>query len=193
MGRCHVALLGGIGSGKSSVGLLLSDRGADVIDADMVGHQVLVGPARDDVIRLWPEVRAEGAIDRARLAEIVFKDPVQLRRLEAATHPHIRERIAGLVTASSAEVVVVEMPVLADILEGRWLRVVVDAPDEIRIGRLLNRGMEAADVRARMSSQPSRVEWLEVADFVIDNSGDESALLSQAGALVDLIDGCADG
>ncbi|MDH5372893.1 MAG: dephospho-CoA kinase [Acidimicrobiia bacterium] len=192
MRRCSIALLGGIGSGKSTVGRLLADLGAYVVDADSLGHAALAGAAKDEVAREWPEVLVDDVIDRARLATIVFGDLEQLRRLESITHPHIRSRIAELVGESDVAVVVVELPVISGMLEGRWLQVVVDVPDHLRLGRLIRRGMSKFDAQARMNSQPSRAEWLAAADFVIDNSGGESQLIPQMHALMDLIAGCID-
>ena len=169
---------------------MLADLGAYVIDADSVGHAVLAGLARDEVARVWPEVVIDGSIDRRRLATIVFGDPAQLRRLESITHPYIRSRVADLERQSLAEVVVVELPVLSGILDGRRLRAVVDTPDRVRLTRLVARGMDEADALARMRSQPSRVEWLEAADFVIDNSGDMADLTVQTLDLLRLVEGC---
>ena len=192
MRRCSIALLGGIGSGKSSVGQLLAGLGAEVIDADAIGHEVLLGPARDAVGREWPSTLVNGHIDRRRLAAIVFSDQGQLNRLESITHPHIRSRISDLADESTADIVVVELPVLGDMLEGRWMRVVVDAPDDVRIERLIGRGMTRRDVLARMKSQPSRVAWLAAADFVVDNGGDPLQLPEQVSNLLMMIDGCSE-
>lgn len=179
MARCYVLLLGGIGSGKSTVGRMLSDCGADVIDADAVGHEIL---GRLDVMwaiaEQWPEVITGGAVDRRHLARIVFEDEEQLRLLEEITHPRIRDRLRELVSESEADVVVIEMPILRHLVEGTWFRVVIDVPDGVRLERLVARGMDEADARYRMKVQPDRADWLKVADFVLDN-GDDSINLSR--------------
>lgn len=176
-----MTLGGGIGSGKSTVAALLRSRGALVIDADELGHQVLApdGEAYAAVAARWPEVVDGGVIDRAALGAVVFADPDQLRELEALTHPAIAARIAAAVAGTTADVVVVELPVLRDLTGGGWPRVVVDAPDEVRVARAVRRGLDEASVRRRMAVQPSRAEWLAVADHVVDNSGDLDHLADQ--------------
>jgi dephospho-CoA kinase len=187
MNRCFIALLGGIGSGKSTVGRLFTERGAEVIEADQVGHAVLDGPAYEEVADLWPAVAFDGRIDRGMLASVVFGSGSELRRLEGVTHPHIQSEIASMVLESEARIVVVELPVIMGIIGGSWLRVVVDAPSELRVRRLLSRGMEYSDAVERMAAQPARSEWLEYAHVVIDNSKDLTALSNQVNSLIDLI------
>lgn len=170
----RVLLSGGIGSGKSTVGDLLSARGIPVIHADMIGHAVLEpeGEAFHAVSAWWPEVVVDGVIDRAKLASIVFTDSHALRELESMTHPAIAARIHNLVEAEQeAEIVVVELPLLLPLLGAGWTRVVVDAPVAARTKRLSERGMTEADIKARMAAQPSSREWRDAADYVIENGG----------------------
>ncbi len=173
-----VLLSGGIGAGKSEVGRRLGARGADVIDADRVGHEVLEpgGDAFASVAARWPQVVAAGRIDRAALGRIVFADPAELAALEAMTHPAIAARIAARVASSGRRVVVVELPLTVDLFGPGWVRVVVDAPEHVRRRRLAARGMAPADVDARLAAQPDRDEWLAAADYVVDNSGERDAL-----------------
>jgi dephospho-CoA kinase len=163
-------LAGGIGSGKSEVGRLLAASGIRVVDADRMGHRVLepAGNAFAAVVGRWPEVLRDGVIDRGRLAGIVFADPGQLRELETLTHPHIFGTIQGELEGFEG-VAVVEVPILDTGLD--WPRMVVDAPDEVRLERVLGRGMSSEDARARIASQPSRAQWLASADLVIPNHG----------------------
>ena len=169
----RLVVAGGIGSGKSSVGRLLADRGFAVLDADRAGHRVLSPdhPASGPVARRWPEAAPGGAIDRAALARIVFSDPAQLAELEALTHPHIRTAIAGWVEDVGSGPAAVELPVLADLVGEGWLWVIVDAPVKVRRERLRHRGMPEPDIDARIASQPDRRAWLEAADHIIDNGG----------------------
>jgi dephospho-CoA kinase len=183
--QVRVLLTGGIGAGKSSVGELLRAHGALVIDADEIGHSVLApdGEAFKRVAETWPSVVVDEVIDRGKLADIVFHHPDQLERLEAFTHDAIRRRIVELIASSIEPVVVVEVPLLTHFMGPGWLRVVVDADPEVRFERLLRRGMDADDVKRRMSAQPDRVEWTACADIVIGNSDDQGSLESRIDAL----------
>ena len=182
----RLILSGGIGSGKSAVAELLAERGAEVIEADSVGHAILEpgGDVFRDVAELWPQVVENGRIDRRKLGRIVFADEAQLRRLEAITHPAIRARIAEAVTSSTAAVIVVELPILTDMLGPGWRRVIVDAPDAVRRGRLRARGLDESEIARRMAAQPTRESWLAAADELLDNGGDLALLRRQVDALV---------
>ena len=159
-----------------------------VIEADRVGHEVLDpgGAAHDAVAARWPQVVLDGVIDRRALGRIVFADPDALAELEALTHPHIRRIVLERVEAADG-LVLVEVPVPVRWLPDEWPRVVVDVPDELRVARLLGRGMDRAEVAQRMAAQPTRDEWRALADHVVDNSGSEMALAEQVDALVDAL------
>lgn len=167
----RVLLGGGIGSGKSAVAALLADRGAVVIDSDRLGHRVLEPGAEAfaAVSKRWPEVVVDGRIDRARLASIVFADPDALSELEAISHPAIMRRIGSEAEAAGDAPVVVEIPVLLPIEGGSWRRVLVDAPEGVRLDRAVRRGADREDTRHRMLAQAGRDEWLAWADHVIGN------------------------
>ena len=171
-GTIRVTICGGIGSGKSTVTKRLADRGVFVIDSDSIGHEVLSpgGSAFDRVVQRWPQSVVDGEIDRKALARIVFSDQDELAQLEAITHPAIRSRIEELVSQAEGAVAV-EVPLLASAVAGGFPTVVVDAGSEARTERLLARGWEMDEVRQRMAAQPERVEWLDAADFVVNNDG----------------------
>ncbi len=164
---------GGIGSGKSQAGGLLAERGFSVLDADRVGHSVLEGdhPVALRVAERWPAAVTGGAIDRRALARIVFHDRDQLAELEAITHPAIRRGIARWARDAGDRPAAVEIPILADLVDDSWLWVVIEAPLELRRKRLRGRGMSEGEIDARLASQPGRGEWLEAADYVVDNVG----------------------
>ncbi len=174
-GLSRWVLSGPIGSGKTAVRQMLEEAGIRTIDADSVGHQVLAGTAFDAVAERWPEVVSAGVIDRSALGQIVFNDRAALAELEAITHPLIFDEIRADLEEFN-DPAVVEIPLLKTI-DG-WRRIVVDATDDIRLARLLGRGMTEADAKARMSSQPSRAQWLASADVVIPNHGDLEELRS---------------
>jgi dephospho-CoA kinase len=170
---------GGLASGKSQVRRILEAHGIHTIDADAVGHAMISpdGPAFEDVVRRWPQVVRAGAIDRSALAEVVFNDPEELAALEEITHPHIFDTIKARVEELRG-VVVVEIPVMRHSMGSEWNRIVVDSRDEVRLQRATERGMPEADSRARLSSQPSRAEWLAIASVVVPNHGSIENLAS---------------
>lgn len=169
----RLVVAGGIGAGKSQAGRLLAERGFAVLDADRVGHRILAAdhPVAGRVAERWPETATHGEIDRRVLAGIVFNDRGRLAELEAITHPAIREGIARWAGEVGNRPAAVELPVLADLVGDGWCWLIIDAPADLRRTRLRERGMSAQDIEARMASQPSRLEWLEAADFVIGNTG----------------------
>jgi dephospho-CoA kinase len=188
----RIALTGGIGSGKSSVARLLADHGAVIVDADAIAREIVEPgqPALAEIVEAFgPDmVTTDGALDRQRLASIVFGDADALARLNAITHPRIAQRSAELLSAAPEDAVVVyDMPLLVEQGANALLAwdhiVVVDCPDELRLERLVARGVNADDARRRMGAQVSREDRLAVADAVIDNSGDVRHLHEQVDAL----------
>ena len=127
-------------------------------------------PPAEEVATRWPETVASDRIDRQALGRIVFADHVQLEELESITHPHIFGTITSLVNQNPGPVVV-EIPLLENKLGAEWRRLIVDASDETRLASLVDRGMTDTDARARMAAQPSRSEWLAIADLVVPNHG----------------------
>jgi dephospho-CoA kinase len=181
-----IGLTGGIGSGKSTVARMLAARGAVVIDADRLAREALA-PGTDALARVvelfGPEVLdPDGALDRGALATRVFSDPQALARLEDVVHPAVadltRRRRAA---AGEGAVVVHDVPLLVEKgLGDRYdLVVVVDAPDEVRLARLVGRGMTEDDARARMAAQVDRETRLAAADVVLANDGDLGHLEAQ--------------
>ncbi len=164
---------------------MLAREGVFTIDADSVGHEVLLsdGPAFAPVSGRWPDVVVGGEIDRSLLAAVVFADRRELDALEAITHPLI---VAGIeARAMGVEgVVVVEVPIIRLGLGDDWRWMVVDSTDEERLQRAMNRGMTERDARARLQAQPSRAQWLARADLVVPNHGSIEDLASTTRALV---------
>jgi dephospho-CoA kinase len=176
---------GGIGSGKSTAAAAFGRFGAHLVVADDVARSVLApgSSAVAAVAELWPTTVSEGILDRQALGRIVFSDPEALAAIEAITHPETAARIIAETEteAAAARDIVVEMPILRDWLPG-WPVVVVDAPREVRIARVVGRGRgpgTVSEVESVMANQPSRAEWLAAADYVIDNSGDRAHLDDQ--------------
>jgi dephospho-CoA kinase len=189
-----VGLTGGLGAGKSVVASMLAARGAEVIDVDALGRLVLEPgeAAHDAVLAAFPGVAGpDGHIDRRALADIVFADRAALARLEAISHPAINGEIARRLEASPAQVVVLDMAALVGTRLG-WLDgerpvydvvVTVEAPADVRIARAVARGMRAEDAARRVASQPSEETRRALAQHVITNDGDLTALEAQVAAL----------
>lgn len=185
-----VGLTGGIGSGKSTVSSSLADRGAVVVDADAIVHELQAPgqPVLSSMVeRFGPLIlRADGTLDRAAVADIVFNDPDALADLGKIVHPAVRDEIARRVLAEvdGERVVVLDIPLLAESgWEGIVGTIVVDVDPELAVARLVeHRGFSETDARARMANQASRQDRLAKAGFVIDNSGTLDDLAPQLDA-----------
>lgn len=183
-----VGLTGGIASGKSTAARHLATRGAVVIDADKLGHRAYETsrPAFAKVVAAFGEdvVGTDGEIDRKALGGKVFGDPAALKRLTDIVWPQIlsmaKQEIAAAKDAGAA-VVVLEAAVL---IEAGWQRDVdevwaVTVAPAVAVARACARdGVDAAAVQARIDAQISNAERTASAQVVIDNSGDEDALLA---------------
>jgi len=181
----RVGLTGGIGSGKSEVSRRLAALGALVIDADQAARAVVEPgtPGLERIVETFgPRVlRADGALDRAKLGEIAFGDGEARDRLNAIVHPLVHEWMRAeekvVIRSAGNDVVVVhDVPLLAEGGEERTaefdLIIVVDVPPDLQVVRLAEtRGMTTEQARARMAAQASREQRLAIADIVIDNSG----------------------
>ncbi len=173
-----MGLTGGIGSGKSTVSAMFAGLGAHVIDADAIAREV-VAPGTPGLEALVEEfghqiISPDGQLDRAALAEIVFSDDAARARLNAITHPRITARTAELMAHLPSDAIMIhDVPLLAELeLQGAYeLVVVVDAPYDVRLDRLVERGLSEQDARARIAAQAPREQRLAIADIVIDNSG----------------------
>ena len=181
-----VGLTGGIGSGKSTVARLLADRGAVVVDADRIAREALE-PGTPGLAAVVEEfgpgvLAADGSLDRAALAAIVFSDDSARRRLDALVHPLVRRRSAELIAAAPPDAVVVnDVPLLVETGQAASydLVLVVEADPETRLARLVGRGLGERDARDRMAAQATDDERRAAADVVLDNSGTPQELAEQ--------------
>lgn len=192
-----VGLTGGIGSGKSTVSAMLAAKGAVVLDADeVVRDQQRPGTAVfDAMVERFGRgiVAADGTLDRAAVADIVFADPEALADLNAIVHPAVGAEIARRMEELSGTdaVVVLDVPLLVEVSRGYPLAglIVVDVDLDIAVERLvMQRGMSEEDARSRMSRQASREERRARADVVIDNRGTIGDLARQVDAIWDWIE-----
>ena len=182
----RIGLTGGIGSGKSTVAALLAAHGAQVVDADRIARAV-VEPGTPGLAAVVAEfgadvLAADGALDRAALASVVFSDPAARARLDAIVHPLVRARAAELVAAAPADgVVVQDVPLLVETGQaGSFdLVLVVEADQGARVRRLVERGLTVEDARARIAAQATDEQRRAVADVVVPNDGDRSELAAR--------------
>lgn len=187
----RVALTGGIGSGKSTVAAALEAHGAVLVDADRIARDIVEPgmPALAEIAqRFGPDViQADGTLDRAALASVVFGDQQALADLNAITHPRIAARSQELIDAAPDDAVVVyDMPLLVEqgLHEGWDAVIVVETPLDVRVERLIHdRGMTQQDVNARIASQATDDERRAVADHVLRNDGSRDDLLRQVDVL----------
>lgn len=193
-----IGLTGGIGSGKSTVSALLAEKGAVVVDADAIVREVQQPgtPVFAAMVERFGRgiVAADGSLDRAAVADMVFGDPDALADLNAIVHPAVGAEIARRMEALAAtdEVVVLDVPLLVESKNAYPVAglLVVDVDPDVAVRRLVeHRAMREADVRARMSRQASREERLARADRVIDNSGTLDDLRAQVDAAWDWVQG----
>jgi dephospho-CoA kinase len=175
----RVGLTGGIGSGKSTVSRLLDERGALVIDSDLLAREV-VAPGTPGLAAIADAfgdevLTPDGELDRPVLGRVVFADPEARKRLEAITHPLVRARAREIeADAPNGAVVVHDIPLLVETGQQDKFDavVVVDAEDETQLRRLADsRGMGSDEARARIAAQASRQQRRAAADYVIVNAG----------------------
>jgi len=179
-----IGLTGGIGAGKSTVSAALAERGAVVIDADLITRELQEPgqPVLEAMVARFGEgiVGPDGRLLRQAVADIVFNDPDALADLNRIVHPAVGAEIAARLEreAGTDHVVILDVPLLVE--SGRddlAALLVVDVDPELAVRRLVeNRGFDEADARARMRRQASRDERLAKADFVVHNDGTRADL-----------------
>ncbi len=182
-----VGLTGGIGSGKSTVLAMLAERGAIVVDADAIVHELqepgtevfnkMVEAFGDEI------VGPDGRLDRPKVASLVFSDEEKRRALNGIVHPAVGVVVAERLANAGDSIVVIDVPLMAESPprpERTYGKViVVDASPKVQLERLIARGMDEADAKARMAAQATREERRKLADYVIDNNGDMESLERQ--------------
>lgn len=177
--RIVIGLTGNIGAGKSTLIAYLAAKGVTTLDADKIAHEVMtpgMAAYAPVVAAFGPQiVAANGAIDRAALGAIVFRDPAALKKLEEIVHPAVLERTRALLKASNAPVAVVEAIKLLEahnllsLCTEVW---VVTADEATQLRRLMDsRGMSAAEARRRLAAQSSQADKIRQATRVFPNEG----------------------
>jgi dephospho-CoA kinase len=173
-----IALTGGIASGKSAVAELFARLGVPVLDTDRIAREV-VEPGMPALNQLIAEfgadiLDAKGSLDRARMRQRVFSDPVQRNKLETILHPAIRAELTRQSQAAGGEYQVHVIPLLVESSRtDAYDRVlVVDCPEEDQIARLMSRDDTSREQATKiLAAQVTREQRLAAADDVIVNTG----------------------
>ncbi len=182
-----VGLTGGIGCGKTTVADMFGALGASIVDTDQIAH-ALTAPQGAAMPALLAEFGAgfatpEGALDRAKMRQLVFTDPGARARLEGILHPRIREATAAAAAIASGPYVIFVVPLLIE--SGTWAERVarvlaIDCPEAMQVARVMARnGLSEEQVRAIMAAQVTRAQRLAAADDVVVNDDGLDALRPQ--------------
>lgn len=188
-----VALTGGIGSGKTTVGEILSGFGAAVLDSDQIARDVVERGSTgfDQIVATFgDEILKNGELDRSALASLVFKDPAMRLKLEQITHPLIRQSFAKAISLLPDQSIVVnQIPLLVESKHDYKFDyvVTVSAPEQIRVERLLKRGLTKEQITSRLQAQSSDVQREAIADTVINNDKSEQDLMQQVEKLWEIL------
>jgi len=186
----RVGLTGGLASGKSFVGHALAELGCHLIEADKLGHEVMLpgAEAYDAIVREFGGeiLEPDGQIDRHRLSALVWDRPERLEKLNSIVHPPVvareERRMAEVAQSDPRGIAVVEAAILVE--TGRYRKfdklIVVTCTAEQQMERALKRGSYSKEeVLARLSRQLPLEEKVRVADYVIDTSGSKESTLQQ--------------
>ena len=172
-----VGITGGIGSGKSAVTERFARHGIVVVDADLAAR-VVVEPGREALAAIADHfgpaiLLADGTLDRAALRRRIFAEESERHWLERLTHPLIGREITAQLAAASSPYVILSSPLLLETSQKAMVDcvVVVDVPEEVQLARTMARDAnDEAQVRRIMAAQMPRLQRLDLADIVIDNS-----------------------
>ena len=182
MNSLVIGLTGGIGTGKSTAASILKQHGADVIDVDQIGRNVLYedNDARAKVIDHFGAsiIDADGGINRSALAKIVFSSEEHLAALEAISHPAINQALETRIGKQRAPVIILDMAILVEkklayVGNSPMYHkvVVIESQLRLRLERLSRRGLSKKEAEERIAAQATDNERKNVADYLIDNNG----------------------
>ncbi len=185
-----VGLTGGLASGKSFIGSELGRLGAHVLEADKLGHAILMpdGEAYADVVKLFGAdiLAADKTVDRKKVGAIVFKDPEKLKQLNSLVHPHVFNRQKQFFTQLEAcdpdAVAVIEAAIMVE--SGSYKNydrlILAACPRDVQIARFVEREKSTVEeAESRLDRQMPLEEKRRYADFVIDTAGTKSQTLAQ--------------
>ena len=188
-----VGLTGGIGAGKSTVARMLVEKGARLIDADVLARQVVEpeAPAWKDIVSEFGQgvLNPDRTLNREALAAVVFENEQKRQRINQITHPRIGRKMLEMIRGykeQGASITIIDAALLLESSATRWIKpvIVVVADDEVKIKRVCERdGCTPKEVLKRIKSQWPDRERASLADYVIDNSGDYDSLHKQVDKL----------
>ncbi len=183
-----IGILGGIGSGKSTIAAEFAKLGCKVIDADRIAHELLEeSPVREKVVSLFGQavLDSSGKIDRRKLAEVVFADDHMLASLNRIIHPLVLQRTQELIEQSRSQnqvkAIVLDMPLLVEV---GWHKrcdklIFVNCEQNLRLERAKKMGFDKNQVKIRENFQISLDNKARLADNTIENNSDFSAIAKQ--------------
>ena len=178
-----IGITGGIGSGKTTVANMFADLGVAVIDADEVARAIVARgePAHQEIVEAFGReiLDPSGEIDRARMRDRVFSDPVKRERLEAIVHPRVYAELEKRLDRAAGPYAIVVVPLLIETGGGGLVDrvLVVDTPEELQIERTRRRdGATREAVEKILAAQIDRRSRLAAADDIIENAASETAL-----------------
>ena len=185
-----IGLTGGIGVGKTTTAHLIKEHGADIIEVDQLGRDLLHKDldAKANIVKEFGEsiLDTAGRIDREKLGQIVFGNVERLQTLEAISHPAINQILNRLIGEQTSGVIILDMAFLVEkkLAYSQGLPmyqkvVVVESKIALRTKRLRQRGLTNAEIEKRIRSQATDRERSEIADYVISNNGSMKDLQSQ--------------
>jgi dephospho-CoA kinase len=180
-----VALTGGIGSGKSTVGQIFAQLGAIVIDSDQLSRDVIERGSigfNEVVAKFGDEILKNGEIDRQILASLVFKDPTKRSELEQITHPLIRKAFAKVISSASPDSIIInQIPLLVESNHDYKFDhiITISASESIRTDRLIKRGLTNEQIKQRLQAQATDQMRENIADSVIFNEKSEQEITDQ--------------
>ena len=188
-----VALTGGIGSGKSMVGQMFENLGAVVVDSDQLAREVVErgSDGFDQIVAAFGDgVLKNGDLDRASLAELIFKDAKKRVQLEQITHPLIRKAFTKVIEAADEKSIVInQIPLLVESKNNYRFdhTITVAATEDVRSERLRKKGFSSQQIQQRMQAQASDSERETICDTVITNNASESELRDQVEKIWELL------
>ena len=180
-----VALTGGIGSGKSTVGSIFAGLGAVMVDSDQIAREVVERGSEGFnlvIAQFGDGILKNGDINRSALGELVFGDQDKLHKLEAITHPLIRQEFSRIVEESPKDSIIInQIPLLVESKHDYKFDhvITISAPEKIRTERLIKRGLTLTQIEQRMKAQATDTQREVISDTVIVNDKSEQELLAQ--------------